>query len=56
MQQKQKNKRQKNGIITRVEKYPFLVLNGFDETGEVIWVDYGKYFKVYIKSEYYEHN
>jgi regulation of enolase protein 1 (concanavalin A-like superfamily) len=26
--------------------------NGFDELGIVIWVDYGKYFKVYLKSQY----
>lgn len=40
------------GKIVREEYFPYLVINGFDELGIVIWVDYGKYFKVYLKSQY----
>lgn len=40
------------GKIVREEYFPYLVINGFDSIGIVIWVDYGKYFKVFLKSEY----
>lgn len=40
------------GNIVREEYFPYLVSNGFDKLGIVIWVDYGKYFKVFLKSEY----
>lgn len=52
MSRKQKNKQSKNGKVVRTEKFPFLVSNGFDKTGIVVWVDYGHYFKVFLKSEY----
>lgn len=52
MKQKRKTKQLKNGKVVRTENFPFLVLNGFDKTGDVVWVDYGNYFKVYLKSEY----
>lgn len=40
------------GKIVREEYFPDLVLNGFDKLGIVLWVDYGTYFKVCLKSEY----
>jgi len=40
------------GKIVREEYFPYLVINGFDKLGIVIWADYGKYFKVYLKSDY----
>jgi hypothetical protein len=39
------------GKIVREEYFPFLVLNGIDPLGMVVWVDYGNYFKVYLKSK-----
>jgi hypothetical protein len=54
MNQKQNNKPKKNGKVVRTENFPFLVLNGFDKTGDVVWIDYGHYFKVYLKSEYHK--
>lgn len=40
------------GRIVREEYFPFLELNGFDKTGIIVWVDYGKFFKVFLKSDY----
>ena len=42
------------GKIVREEYFPYLVSNGFDKTGIVVWVDYGTYFKVFLKSDYQE--
>lgn len=40
------------GKIVREEYFPYLVINGFDSLGIVIWIDYGHYFKVCLKNEY----
>lgn len=42
----------KKGKIIREELFPFLVLNGFDTLGIILWIDYGHYFKCILKSEY----
>jgi len=41
-----------HGIVIREEFFPYLIENGFDDIGIIIWVDYGKYFKIHLKSEY----
>ena len=38
--------------IIREEYFPYLVENGFDSIGIVLWVDYGSYFKIHLKSDY----
>jgi len=38
--------------IIREEYFPALVENGFDSLGIVLWLCYGHYFKVVMKSEY----
>lgn len=38
--------------IIREEYFPFLVENGLDETGIVLWIDFGSYFLITLKSEY----
>lgn len=40
------------GKIIREEYFPYLVINGFDKTGICVWVNYGKYWKFMLKSEY----
>lgn len=37
--------------IIREEYFPYLVENGLDETGIVLWIDYGTYFKIQLKIE-----
>lgn len=39
------------GKIIREEYFPYLVENGLDELGILVWIDYGIYFKVHLKSE-----
>jgi regulation of enolase protein 1 (concanavalin A-like superfamily) len=41
----------KNKII-REEFFPFLVTNGFDQLGILLWVDNGNYIKVILKSNF----
>jgi hypothetical protein len=38
--------------IIRQEYFPYLVENGFDTLGIILWLDYGHYFKVILKTEY----
>jgi hypothetical protein len=40
------------GRVIREEYFPYLVENGFDDLGILLWVDYGKYWKVILKSKY----
>jgi len=40
------------GKIIREEHFPYLVENGFDKTGILLWVDFGKYWKVILKTDY----
>jgi hypothetical protein len=40
------------GKIIKEEFFPYLVANNFDSLGILLWVDFGKYFKVVLKSEY----
>ncbi len=43
-------------IKIREEYFPFLVLNGWSKSGLLIWVDYGKFFKVMLKEDYENRN
>lgn len=52
MNQMQNIKQRKNGKVVRIENFPFLVINGLDKLGDIVWVDYGHYFKIYLKSDY----
>ena len=36
----------------REEYFPYLVLNGFDSIGILLWLDYGNFCKVQLKSTY----
>ena len=38
--------------IIKEEYFPYLVENGFDELGIVLWIDFGNYFMVTLKTEY----
>jgi len=38
--------------IIREEYFHYLVENGFDKSGMVLWVDFGHYCKVIMKSDY----
>lgn len=38
--------------IIREEYFPYLVENGYDSLGVLLWIDYGHYWKVQLKSEY----
>jgi hypothetical protein len=40
------------GKIIREEYFPYLVENNLDKTGVVLWVDYGTYFKIILKTDY----
>jgi hypothetical protein len=42
-----------NPIIIREEYFPFLVENGFDDTGIIQWVDFGTHTKVRLKPKKY---
>jgi len=41
-----------NAKIIREEYFPFLVENGVDSLGILLWIDYGHYWTVQLKSEY----
>lgn len=41
------------GRIVREEYFPYLVINGFDELGILVWVDFGTHWRVMFKSDYY---
>lgn len=42
------------GKIIREEYFPFLVENGFDSLGILLWIDYGHYFKVQLNTVFQE--
>ncbi len=44
------------GKIIREEYFPHLVANGLDSLGILLWIDYGNYWKVQLKSKYNDNN